>query len=178
MSESIKTKSEANKPPRNRLIWGTIVFVSGFLTPLFIPLVVSSELSTGLKSVISGLLAFGIPELFMIIAAGILGKSGFNYLKKYIRLVFRIYGPPDTVSKARYSAGLIMFFIPVIFALILPYLINTIGFVKENYLTIAIGSDILLVLSLFVLGGDFWDKLRSLFIHRSRVEFYRDEENK
>jgi hypothetical protein len=60
----------------------------------------------------------------------------------------------------------------------LPYLINAIGFVKENYLTIAIGSDILLVLSLFVLGGDFWDKLRSLFIHRSKVEFYRDEENK
>jgi len=101
MSESIKTKSEANKPPRNRLIWGTIVFVSGFLTPLFIPLVVSSELSTGLKSIISGLLAFGIPELFMIIAAGILGKSGFNYLKKYIRFVFRIYGTPDCVSKTR-----------------------------------------------------------------------------
>ena len=171
MSESIKTKSEANKPPRNRLIWGTIVFVSGFLTPLFIPLVVSSELSTGLKSIISGLLAFGIPELFMIIAAGILGKSGFNYLKKYIRLVFRIYGPPDTVSKARYSAGLIMFFIPVIFALILPYLINAIGFVKENYLTIAIGSDILLVLSLFVLGGDFWDKLRGLFNRNAKMNF-------
>jgi len=27
------------------------------------------------------------------------------------------------------------------------------------------------VASFFVLGGDFWDKVRSLFIHRARVQF-------
>lgn len=177
MSESIKTKSEANKPPRNRLIWGTIVFVSGFLTPLFIPLVVSSELSTGLKSIISGLLAFGIPELFMIIAAGILGKQGFNYLKRYLRLLLKVYGPADTVSKTRYGIGLIMFIIPLGFALILPYLITAIGFVKENYLIVAIGSDLLLVLSLFVLGGDFWDKLRGLFIYNAKISISKNRKN-
>jgi len=30
---------------------------------------------------------------------------------------------------------------------------------------------VLLVASLFVLGGDFWDKLRALFVHEARVQF-------
>lgn len=164
-------KQPSKKPPGNRLFWGALVFISGFLTPLFIPLVLNSNLSTGLKSVLSGLLAFGIPELFMIIAAGILGKSGFNYLKKYIRLVFRIYGPPDSVSKTRYIIGLILFFIPILLALILPYMLNLVRFVAENYVAISIVSDGLLILSLFVLGGDFWDKLRGLFNRNAKMQF-------
>ena len=170
MSEELN-KQLSKKPPGNRLFWGALVFISGFFTPLFIPLVLNSNLSTGLKSVLSGLLAFGIPELFMIIAAGILGKSGFNYLKKYIRLVFRVYGPPDSVSKTRYIMGLIMFFIPILLALVLPYMLNLVQIVAENYITISIVSDGLLILSLFVLGGDFWDKLRGLFNRNAKMQF-------
>lgn len=107
----------------------------------------------------------------MIIAAGILGKSGFNYLKKYIRLVFRIYGPPDSVSKTRYTFGLTMFFIPIVLALILPYILHLVQFVAENYVTISIAGDILLIISLFVLGGDFWDKLRGLFNPNAKMQF-------
>jgi len=36
-------------------------------------------------------------------------------------------------------------------------------------LTYAIAGDVLLLVSLVVLGGDFWDKLRSLFIHSARA---------
>ncbi len=107
----------------------------------------------------------------MIIAAGILGKSGFNYLKKYIRLVFRVYGPPDSVSKTRYIIGLILFFIPILLALVLPYMLNLVQVVAENYVTISIVSDGLLILSLFVLGGDFWDKLRGLFNRNAKMQF-------
>ena len=107
----------------------------------------------------------------MIIAAGILGKSGFNYLKKYIRLVFRIYGPPDSVSKTRYIIGLILFFIPILLALVLPYMLNLVQVVAENFVIISIVSDGLLILSLFVLGGDFWDKLRGLFNKNAKMQF-------
>lgn len=165
------TKPATKKPPKNRLIWGAAVFISGFLSPLLIPLVVNSALSTGLKTLISGLLAFGIPELFLIVAAGILGKEGFNYLKRYLLVLLKIYGPPDTVTKARYTIGLIMFFIPIIIALFLPYLFNYFTFISENYLVISICSDVILILSLFVLGGDFWDKLRGLFIRTARIQF-------
>jgi len=171
MSEAKNNIKEAKKPPGNRLFWGTIIFIAGFLTPLFIPLVLSSGLSTGIKSVLSGLLAFGIPELFMIIAAGIMGKSGFNYLKRFLLILLRKYGPPDTVSKTRYIIGLVMFFIPILFALVLPYLFKYIDFISDNYLIISISTDVLLFLSLFVLGGDFWDKLSGLFNRNARIQY-------
>ena len=38
-------------------------------------------------------------------------------------------------------------------------------------LPFAIGGDILILASLLILGGDFWDKIRSLFIHDSEVHF-------
>jgi hypothetical protein len=31
-------------------------------------------------------------------------------------------------------------------------------------------GDLLLISSLFVLGGDFWDKLRALFVHGAKVQ--------
>ncbi len=162
-------KVELSAPPRGRLIWGGIVFVAGFLSPLLIPLVIATELSTGLKSIISGLLALGIPELFMLIAVGILGKQGFQYLKKTIFRWFRKYGPPDTVSKSRYIVGLIFFSLSILSGIMLPYIWELVPVIKENLIYILISGDVLLIISLFVLGGDFWDKLRSLFVYRSRA---------
>jgi hypothetical protein len=41
----------------------------------------------------------------------------------------------------------------------------------NNPLPYAIAGDILIITSLVVLGGDFWDKIRSLFIHDAEVNF-------
>lgn len=38
-------------------------------------------------------------------------------------------------------------------------------------------SDALLLISLFVLGGEFWDKLRALFIHQAKVRFPEETAN-
>ena len=35
----------------------------------------------------------------------------------------------------------------------------------------AVTGDLVLFLSVFVLGGDFWDKLRSLFVYDARAQF-------
>ena len=147
-----------------------MVFLSGFFSPAFIPLVVSSGLSTGIKTILSGLLAFGIPELFMVIAAGIMGKEGFNYIKRLINLLFKIYGPPDSVSKIRFKFGLFLFIIPLFCAFVLPYIISVFPIVLDYFLVIAIATDIILVISLFVLGGNFWDKLRGLFIQDAIIQ--------
>lgn len=162
-------KSEQEKPSKGRLIWGGIVFISGFLSPLLIPWILTLELSTGAKSVISGLLALGIPELFMLIAVGILGKSGFQYLKKSIYSWFRKYGPPDTVSRTRYTIGLFFFSLSILTGLVVPYLREYVSIIEQNIFYTQLAGDLILVVSLFILGGDFWDKLRSLFIYRSRA---------
>ncbi len=156
---------------KGRIYGGSLVLLVGFLTPLLIPLVLATELSATIKSVVSGLLAFGVPELFMIIAVGIMGKEGFNYLKRYLSLVMRRYGPPDEVGPLRYTIGIIMFTLPLLLSIFIPYFGYKISFFSDSELVIMIILHIMLLLSLFVLGGDFWDKLRGLFIRRAKIDF-------
>ncbi len=165
-------------PPRGRLILGGIVFVSGFLSPLLIPWVLTLEISTGMKSLISGLLALGIPELFMLIAVGILGKDGFQYLKRSIFSWFRKYGPRETVSKKRYVFGLILFLLSILSGFVLPYIWGIVPLIKKNLIYITVSGDVILIISLFVLGGDFWDKLRSLFVYSSRAILIDNQQKK
>ena len=163
-------KKPLKKTPTVRLWTGIIILAVGFLSPLLIPLVLATEWSTGAKSVISGLLAFGIPELFMVVAIGIMGKDGFNYLKRYLSLVLRQYGPPDTVSPIRYNIGLVMFITPLLLSIIAPYFGHKVGFFENSETTIMIVFHIMLILSLFILGGDFWEKLRGLFIRSAKIK--------
>lgn len=171
MNTEKKTSASLSKekPSTSRMVWGTIVLVTGFLSPLLIPLVLASELSSTVKSILSGLLAFGIPELFMLLAIAIFGKAGFNYLKRFISLFIRKYGPSDEVSKLRYRFGLILFCIPLIVGLLMPYILFEIELSNNILLSLTIATDLLLLISIFILGGNFWDKLRGLFIHQAIV---------
>ena len=153
------------KIPSNRLIIGTIVFIGGQLSPLLIPFVLSTDLSKGMKTALSGILMLGMPELSILLAIIIMGKAGFAYLKSKIGRFFKQYGPPEKVSKTRYTIGLVMFIIPLLMGWLLPYVEHLIPRYDEYQLWINIFGDILMVLSLFVLGGEFWEKLRSLFIY-------------
>ena len=164
------------KPPKGRLIVGGIVFISGFLSPLLIPLVLATSLSASLKSILSGLLALGIPELFMLLAAAILGKPGYQYLKQYLLRLLKRYGPPTKVSRFRYRAGLVMFIIPLLTGWIAPYFIDRIPIYTDHRLLVNILLDILLIASIFILGGEFWDKLRGLFIWGATTRFPEKKE--
>ncbi|MGB3647715.1 MAG: transporter suffix domain-containing protein [Desulfobulbales bacterium] len=161
-------KTEKQTKARFRL--GATILVIGFLSPLLIPLVTATDLSTKWKATISGALALGIPELFSIIAIAIMGKQGFLLLKEKIAKIFKKYGPPETVSRNRYRLGLAMFIFSLLMALILPYLTNLLPFYKQNLVAFSIAGDVLFISSIFVLGGEFWDKLQALFIYDAKVE--------
>ena len=166
-----RMKYENQPPPKGRLILGGIIFISGFFSPALIPWVLTWDISNFWKTTISGGLAFGIPELFMIMAAAILGKSGFSYLKKKLLAILQKHGPPDEVNPARHKIGLVMFIIPLLAGFLLPYLWNHLPFVQYNLLWFVISGDVLLLCSLFVLGGDFWDKLRGLFFRSAKIQY-------
>jgi hypothetical protein len=144
---------------------GVIVFVVSWCSPLLIPLVTTSNLSAQWKTLLSGALAVGIPEIGTILAIAIMGKSGFDTMKYRIFGFLKKHGPADRVSLARYRIGLVMFGIPLLFGWISPYLQNLIPRFEENRLLLAAAGDLLFIGSLIVLGGDFWDKVRSLFVH-------------
>ena len=157
-------ETSLTKNQRLKLNIGALILIIGFMSPLLIPFVVASDLSTSFKSVVSGLLAFGIPEVFMLIAVGIMGKSGYQYLKNKI-LKFITIVSPDRVSPLRHRIGVVLFCVPIILGLLQPYLANFIPSLNQLPLSAIIGIDLMLLLSLFVLGGGFWDKIRGLFVY-------------
>ena len=159
-----KMMNEA-KISKGRLILGAIILISGFLSPLLIPWVTASDWSPGLKTVVSGLLAFGIPELFMIAAVAVMGKSGYEFIKAKIGTFLKPLAPPDAVSPTRYRIGLIMFAAPLLFGALLPYAAHFFPSLGTLPLWPYIISDLVFVSSFFILGGDFWDKVRGLFDH-------------
>ena len=164
-------KGEGKAPSRARLAVGGAVLVTGQLSPLLIPLVVASDLPGAVKAPVSGFLMLGVPELAIVAAAAILGKEGFHALKGLVAAFFKKHGPPEEVSLGRYRAGLVMFTLALVLGWAAPYLGHLVpGWEEHPYLWGAAG-DLILVASLFVLGGEFWDKLRALFIHGAKASF-------
>ena len=166
--ESKKTDLEL---PGNRLKFGVAIFVIGHAAPLTIPLITATSLSTSWKTALTGLTVFGIPELSTVLAVVVLGKAGFNAVKA---LVFGWLGRtllPAKVSPTRYYIGLVLFLIPFFVGWISPYLFEVMPGLTKHQLIVAISGDIVLVAGLCLMGGEAWDKLRSLFVHSSEVSF-------
>ena len=153
-----------------RYYMGLTVLVCSFLSPLLIPLVAASNTPAQLKAIVSGLLALGIPELGILAAVAILGKAGYQQIKRQFFSFIKQHGPPDKVSSLRHKIGLVMFCGPLLLAVIQPYAEHV--FVEEtigqiliaNKFIVAFLGDIVFIFSFIVLGGDFWDKIRALFI--------------
>jgi len=153
----------------SKLILGSIILVVGFLLPLLIPLVLTLEISDAAKSIISGLLAFGIPEVFMIVAVAVMGKKGYEFIKSKAIKYLKRFAPPDTVSLLRYRMGLILFSLPVLLGIVQPYIGHFSTIFQDFPLWFTIVLDVIFISSFFVLGGDFWDKLSGLFKYDVRV---------
>jgi hypothetical protein len=160
-----ESKQPVPQIKKARLVVGAIVFIVGFLAPFLIPLVTRSELSVAWKTTLSGLLMAGIPELFMIITIGILGKDGYQYLKGKVFAFLKKHGPPQDVGRGRYKIGLVFFSIPLLLALLFPYLSHHFTSLEKIETVINIGGDVMFFTSFFILGGEFWDKIRALFTY-------------
>lgn len=167
--------SETPQPASGwRLKLGVMIFALSILLPIAgVPLAASLDLSTAVSASLSG----GIlvcAEVLGIVAVAIMGKRGFAYLKsRFLELIRRI-GPPEVVSRGRYTIGLVMFSLPLLFAWVSVYAAEWIPGFVENPLPYAVGGDLLLLASLFVLGGDFWDKVRALFVYDAHVQWTLD----
>ncbi len=148
---------------------GVATFVVGFAAPLAIPLVLASGLPVAWKTILSGALAVGVPEVMMVVAAAVMGQEGFAELKRRFGRFLKTYGPPQHVSRGRYHVGLVMFTLPLLLAWLGPYLGHHLPSSHSQQLVWAVAGDVVFVASLFVLGGDFWDKLRALFVHGARA---------
>lgn len=148
---------------------GATMLVVSFCAPALIPLVAASGLPPAWKTGLSGLLAAGIPEIGMVAAVAIMGKDGFARFKLTLGRWLAPLAPPDRVGATRYRIGLVLFAVPLALAWVGPYFGHHLPGFNAHPLAYAIGGDVVLLVSLFVLGGEFWDKLRALFTQEVRV---------
>ena len=169
MVKATETKTDQPKAGwRFRL--GLAILIVGWLSPVLIPVITRTSLATEWKTNISGLLAVGIPEVFAVAAIAIMGKSGYNLIKERIFSILKKHGPPDRVSLTRYRIGLVMFVLPIAFGWLGPYGAHLIPGYEGHRFVVSLIGDVMFVAGLFVLGGDFWDKVRALFVYDARVQ--------
>ena len=150
---------------------GIFFFVLSLISPVFIPLVNATALPLEGKTALSGLLVVGIPQLLTFLAIVFLGKSGFNYIKGKMFGSLKRYAFPSVVSRTRYRIGLVMFLLPLLFGWLAPYAPQLLPGYEAHRFAVNFTGDLLLLASLFVLGGDFWDKVRALFVYEAKAQF-------
>lgn len=150
---------------------GVALFALSLLGPLvFIPLVAAAGFSATMVASVSGGILVGA-EVLLVAAAAAMGKHGYAYIKDRLFGLLKKYGPAKEVSRTRYRIGLLIFVLPILFGWLTPYAGTLISGYQGNEITFAVVGDLLLLAGLFVLGGDFWDKLRALFVHDAKAVF-------
>ena len=107
-------------------------------------------------------------KVILLIAIAVMGKAGFQELKA--KLLHKLT-PPAEVSPMRYRIGLVMFCFPLLQGLSETWASHMAPQLVANRLWVDLLMDGMLIASLFVLGGNFWDKLRSLFVADARAVF-------
>ena len=112
-------------------------------------------------------------KVILLVAIAVMGKAGLQELKAKL---FHKLTPPAEVSPMRYSIGLFMFCLPLLGSLFETWASHIVPHLVMNRLWVDIVLDLMLIASFFVLGGNFWDKLRALFVVGARAVFPKDGE--
>jgi hypothetical protein len=170
-----KHTNPSDKPAAGwRLKLGAALFGLSILLPIVgIPLVTALGLSTTMTASVSGALLVGA-EVLGVCAVAVMGKSGYAFIKNRVFGFLKQHGPPQKVSRNRYNIGFVIFSVPLLFGWLSIYISKWIPGLLSYPLPYSVGGDILILTSLLVLEGDFWDKIRSLFIHDTEVHFFQE----
>src|SRR5262249_15494492 len=140
------------------------------ILPLGAVLVPMLGLPAAHSVVLAGALVAGGPEVLCIVAIALLGKDTFQYFTHKAKSVLRRAVIDRPVSKTRYYVGLAIFLLSFVPAYLYAYLSAAMpGQSIRVYILAAM--DLAFVASVFLMGGEFWDKVGRLFVYEgSRYE--------
>ncbi|NGX40159.1 MAG: hypothetical protein KR126chlam1_01504 [Chlamydiae bacterium] len=139
------------------LVLSLVLPLCGFLVPFF-------DLPIALKGVLIAMLSIGGPEIMVILAAVCLGKKYIVYIKNKIRNFFRLKKPPKPVSKRRYYFGIVVMLCSAIPLYMAAYFPNALPVDETRRFLLTVSGDLTFVLSFFILGANFWEKFKRLFV--------------
>ncbi len=176
MAQVAATAQPIAAPPTERLIAGGAIVVVWIGAKIVGPaLIISTDLSPEWKTILSAVLFFGVAKLCLLAIIFVLGKPGFAYLKAKVfgafGKAFALIAPAREVSLVRYRIGLLMFLLPLLVGWLMPYVEELMPQWGERDRPFDWLGEAIFVASFFVLGGDFWDKLRALFAHGAKARF-------
>ncbi|MGO4706132.1 transporter suffix domain-containing protein [Microvirga sp. 2MCAF38] len=142
---------------------GIIIFILAFAVWLLIPLAAALQVSPSRIAALSGAI-FIANKVLLVTCVVVMGKEGFQKLKALaLKGIF-----PVEVGPTRYTIGLIMFCLPLVSAMFEPYVEQFWPDLASD-LWLKVLSDLMLIASFFVLGGEFWNKVQALFIRTAKV---------
>ncbi len=175
MKENLMTGALRPQNPGARFYIGLGIFIlSFFMLPLGLFLQ-RFAVHHYLKHIIVGIFWLSAPTM-KITSVAILGKPSYLYIKSIFRIHVARVIKPYHASRIRYNIGLFLFCLPIIPTYIMAY--APLFFSANTYLHLIlnISFDIIFITSLFVLGGDFWDKLKALFIFSAKANFPEEDQ--
>lgn len=137
---------------------------------LLVPLGAAIDLPGSKIAALTGIL-FIANKILLLLVITIMGKAGFQELKRRVFGYVSALAPSAEmeVGPVRHRIGLVMFCLPLITAFLEPYIDSFWPGLRPNLWQLQLLGDAMLIGSFFVLGGNFWDKVRALFIRTARV---------
>jgi hypothetical protein len=148
-----------------RLTLGVGLLILGLVMPFGTMLVAATDWPGALKPFVNVLLLFG-QQIMAIPAVALMGKDNYD---RIVLGVLKAFKPTGRVGRLRYNIGLLMFLGPVMYGWNAVYVPSMLPAEEAARMWVSMGLDLILLTSLFVLGGDFWDKVQALFLYDARV---------
>ncbi len=162
---------------QTRFVAGSILLVIGILCGLSIPFLSLFHIQHDKAAIVSFLMLTHHGLTFLSIA--VMGRQNFDRIMEPFHRAARKAGekikPGGNVSRERYRIGLIMLVTPLIVVTAM-HVIHEFALKHETRVAISLTMQMMFLASFFVLGGDFWDKARALFVWDARAVFPEDQQ--
>ncbi|MFL9919441.1 transporter suffix domain-containing protein [Paraburkholderia fungorum] len=142
---------------------GIGIFILAFALWLILPLAGSMGASGARIAALTGAI-FVANKVLLVTCIAVMGKPGFQQLKAMVFGQAQRLAPSKTVGPIRHAIGLVMFCLPLISAMLEPYIDTIWPGLRPNIWQLQGLGDLMLIASFFVPGGDFWSKIRALFV--------------
>jgi len=147
---------------------GMAIFVAAFAIWLLVPLMAALNASGTMLAALSGIVFISNKVLLLAVVA-VMGKPGFVQLKRHVFGYVAMLAPAPEVGRLRHALGLVMFGLPLLTTFLEPYDDHIWPALLTHGWQVELLSDLIFIASFFVLGGNFWDKVRAPFVRSARV---------
>jgi hypothetical protein len=145
-----------------RIYAGLAALVLSFAMPVFVLIVPFLGLSTRWSTLLGAGLLVGGPEVVTLIAVALLGKDALYYFTARVKQTLwkRVF--QTRVSRFQYYVGLVVFMVSIVPLYVYGYLPGVLP--ESGRVPILASADLLFIVSMFIMGGEFWEKVQRIFI--------------